>query len=262
MSITFEAIQPALEEELADELGEVPDDVMRKVFTAVITSLGAAAAPPEKVDLSLEDASGEVTLIELKSGTGKKDRVVSTTLDEGTNAAVISGAIVGALTSAMAEWERYNGSYRDVLAALAPKDRGQLTAAALLQARRNARARRDLLQEFGSLTSAEVADAANSKAANRASLANRWREEGKVFAIRVGDQQLYPAFQFDEDGRPVEAVGGALEHLRGELTDWQTALWFTTASGWLGGQRPVDILRDDPEAVAGAAAREVGELVA
>jgi hypothetical protein len=108
-----------------------------------------------------------------------------------------------------------------------------------------------------------VADAAASKAANRASLANRWREERKAFAIRVGDQLLYPAFQFDEDGRPLEEIGAALEYLSGgELNDWQTALWFTSPTGWLGGRRPVDLLREEPEAVVEAARREVGELVA
>jgi hypothetical protein len=202
-------------------------------------------------------------VLELKAGTGKTERMLPQVLDEETKAAILTGPVAGALAIAMTEWKRQKGSYRDVLDALAPKDRGPLSAASVLQARRNAKARSELLAEFPALTSAEVAEAANSKASNRASLANRWREERKVFAIRVGDQQLYPAFQFNEDGRPVAAIAKALEHLGGaKLSDWQIALWFTSSTGWLGGRRPVDLLSDEPETVVAAAEREVGELVA
>jgi len=196
-------------------------------------------------------------------GTGKTELLVSELLKEHAAAAVVTGASAIALATAIEEWNRQQGSYRDVLEALAPKHRGSLSEAAVLQARRNADARRAFLEEFPSLTSIEVADAANSKAANRASLANRWRDEGKVFAVRLGDQQLYPAFQFDEDGRPIQAIASVLEHLsEGALTDWQTVLWFTSPTGWLGGRRPVDLLIAQPDVVVDASAREVGELVA
>jgi hypothetical protein len=261
MSITYEDIEPVLDKELADE-PELSGEVVRKTFNAVLAALATSAAA-SGLDVVVEDASGEVTLLELKTEIGKTKELVSEVVEEEQQAAILTGSIARALASAMTEWKRHNGSYREVLDALAPKDRGPLSAAGMLQARRNAKARRELLEEFPALTSSEVADAASSRAANRASLANRWRDEGRVFAIRVGDQQLYPAFQFDEDGRPLPGIGAALEHLRGgELNDWQTALWFASPTGWLGGRRPVDLLREGPDAVVGAAQREVGELVA
>jgi hypothetical protein len=263
MTITFEEIELLLEAELRDE-PEVSGELVRKAVDALRNAiLSSAQASRWEADVVVEDTSGEVTLLELTAGSGKTERILSELLQEETRAAILTGPMAGALASVMTDWKRQNGAYRDVLDALAPKDRGPLSAAAVLQARRNAKARSDLLEEFPALTSAEVADAANSRATNRASLANRWRDERKVFAIRVGDQQLYPAFQFDDDGRPLEAVTAALQHLsRGRLNDWQTALWFTTPTGWLGGRRPVDLLSEEPEAVLEAAAREVGELVA
>lgn len=258
MAITFEEIEPLLEEELRGE-PEIPSELLRKAFDAV---RDAILSSPQALDALVEDASGNVALLELKSGS-EGDQLVSELLAEQTQAAILTGSIAGTLARAMTEWKRHTGSYRDVVDALAPKERGQLSPAAVLQARRNATARRELLEEFPALTSGEVADAASSRASNRASLANRWREERKVFAIRVGDQQLYPAFQFDDGGRPLEAVAAVLEQLDGShLSDWQTALWFTTPTGWLGGYRPVDLLREQPEAVIDAAARESGELVA
>lgn len=263
MSITFEDIEAVLEEELGDR-SEVSSELVRKAFDAVRAAiLSSIETNRQALDVAVEDASGEVTLLELKAGTGKTERTVSELLDEEAQAAILSGSTAGALASAMTEWKRHNRAYRDVLDALTPKDRGPLSTAAVLQARRNAKARSELLEEFPALTSAEVADAASSRATNRASLANRWRDERKALAIRVGDQQLYPAFQFDEDGRPLEAIAAALERLGDrQLSDWQIALWFTSPTGWLGGRRPVDLLRDEPEAVVQAAEREAGELVA
>jgi len=263
MSLILDDIGPLLEKELADE-PEIARELVRKAFEAVRAAiLSSAAASSREVDVVIEDASGQVMLLELKTGGRETAQFVAGLLDEEARAAILTGPIVGALANAMTEWKRQQGSYRDVLEALAPKDRGSLSAAAVLQARRNANARRELLEEFPALTSAEVADAANSRARNRASLANRWREEGRVFAIRLADQQLYPAFQFDEHGRPLEAISAVLRQLGGgHLNDWQVALWFTSPTGWLGGHRPVDVLSQEPEAVLQAATREVGELVA
>jgi hypothetical protein len=261
MAIIFDELEPLIEQELAGR-PEIPAALAGEVGAAmhalVVRLAGASGSEP---DLVLRDPSGHVILLELKAAGVVEKVVTSETIGEGAGA-VLTGSVAGTLARLMAEWSRQNLAFRDVLDALAPKDRGSLSAAALLQARRNAEARRELLSEFPALTSAEVAAAAGSRAANRASLANRWRDEGKVFAIRVGEQQLYPAFQFDEYGRPVGTIASVLAAFDGKLTDWQTALWFTAPTGWLAGRRPVDAIAEEPESVIEAAAREVGELVA
>lgn len=134
--------------------------------------------------------------------------------------------------------------------------------AAVLQARRNSDARRGFLEEFGALTSSEVADHAGSRAANRSALATRWRKEGRAFAVTLHDTLYYPGFQFDENGRPLPVIGQTLDALGSrELGEWELALWFATRNGWLGDRRPVDLLADDPAAVVEAARRERRELV-
>src|SRR5262249_25618417 len=52
--------------------------------------------------------------------------------------------------------------------------------------RRNAEARRAFLSEFGTLNSMQVAQLAGSRAANRAALANRWKAQGRIFAVGAG----------------------------------------------------------------------------
>lgn len=146
--------------------------------------------------------------------------------------------------------------------ALMPESIAVPTPAAVLQARRNAQARSALLDEFGALRSHEVADLAESRASNRAALANRWRAENRLVAVPVRDELLYPGFQFNADGKPKPAIGPTIGWLRSDphITDWQVALWFVTPTSWLGGRRPVDLLDERPDAIVDAARREAGDL--
>jgi hypothetical protein len=130
------------------------------------------------------------------------------------------------------------------------------SAAGVAQARRNAVARTELAQEFGLLTSREVADLAGSRARNRAALANRWTQEGRVFAVPHAGQYLWPGFQFDAQGQPLPVVSEVVAILAGDLPPWPLALWFTSRSGWLDGRRPADLLATEPAAVVEAARGE------
>ncbi len=121
-----------------------------------------------------------------------------------------------------------------------------------LQARRNAEARWNLLSEYGALTAAQVAAAAGSQAKNTSALAGRWLRDGEIFAVTHQGTRYFPAFQFDETGRPLPVIARTLEYLR-DVGEWQRAIWFTTRSRLLEDQRPVDLLRDRPDDVVAAA---------
>ena len=45
------------------------------------------------------------------------------------------------------------------------------------------------------------------------------------------------------------------------LDGWETALWFTTTSGWLDDERPVDLLTREPEQIVEAAQHLFDEAV-
>jgi hypothetical protein len=136
------------------------------------------------------------------------------------------------------------------------------TAPVVLQARRNAEARTSLLTEFGALTAAQVAELAGSEAKNTSALAGRWRREGRLIAVEHHGTLYYPGFQFDSSGKPRPVVADVLRYLGPPtVTPWQQALWFTSANGWLGGRRPVDLLDDQDEAVVAAAREALREPV-
>ncbi len=131
---------------------------------------------------------------------------------------------------------------------------------AVLQARRNAAARDQLLREFGGLASGEVAERAGSRAKNRAALANRWKQEKRIFSVPHQGAEIFPGFQFDEHGQPREAIRDIVAALGGS-SPWELALWFISANGWLDGRRPVDLLDVDSLAVGQAARREADGIV-
>ncbi len=134
------------------------------------------------------------------------------------------------------------------------------TPAEVLQARRNAEARAQLLAEFGALTSAEVADLLGSEARNRNSLAHRLKKEGRLFAVSYRGTAWYPGFQF-RGGNVLPQLADVLSELTcAGLGEWETALWFTARNGWLDDCRPVDLLLDEPSRVVDAASREATDL--
>lgn len=130
------------------------------------------------------------------------------------------------------------------------------SGAEIAQLRRNAEARKAFFAEFGALTSKQIAELVGSRATNRAALANRWKAQGRIFAVEAGGPSLYPAFQFGEDCQARPVVAEVLAAFGPRNSGWQTALWFTGANGWLGARRPVDLLESAPEEVAAAAHRE------
>lgn len=165
------------------------------------------------------------------------------------------------LVRALRDWAAH-GSQRESLIDLLTPALEVPRPEAVLQARRNSEARRQFLQEHGALTSGAVAEFAGSRAANRSALANRWRKEGRIFAVTLHDTQYYPGFQFGENGRPLPVIARVLQALDArESGEWEVALWFTKRTGWLDDRRPIDLLGEDPDAVVDAAGRERRQLV-
>ena len=117
----------------------------------------------------------------------------------------------------------------------------------------NARLRADYLQETQMFTGAQVRAAAGRNPKNRSEPASRWKREGRIFAIRYGGRDLYPAFQFAE-GQPRPIIKKILSLLPLSVTPWQIAMWFSSGNGWLDGAEPRERL-DEPGEILEAARR-------
>ena len=118
-----------------------------------------------------------------------------------------------------------------------------------------------ILNEFGFVTAEQLADANQSRAANRHALADNWKKRRQVFAVRHRDEagrtrDVFPLFQF-EGHQPIKDIQAVLEAFGERKSSWALALWFTSSNGWLPSQaRPVDVLASDPHAVVEAARRD------
>ena len=168
------------------------------------------------------------------------------------------GTIGELVTTLLRAWHADEERSQRVITALLPSTVPSTEATE--QLRLNAEARIKFLDEFPAVPAAEVARLAGITWANPAAWPSRLQKEGNVFSVEHGRRQLFPAFQFDSDWHPREAVATVLTHLaHGGLQGWSIALWFTAANGWLDGARPVDLLDERPEQVI-AAAGEVGHF--
>jgi hypothetical protein len=120
-------------------------------------------------------------------------------------------------------------------------------AAIAAQERRLTQAKDETIEEFGYRTPAEMAAAGIGP--------------DRVFSVRYRGAEVFPGFQFDEQGRPLPVIAEILAVMR-SLSGWEIALWFTGGNVWLEDEdRPVDRLRIEPDAVIEAARHEVAELV-
>lgn len=121
--------------------------------------------------------------------------------------------------------------------------------------RDNAKAQARFLAAWPVLTAEDVAERAGHRSSNRSATANRWKSARRIFGLRAGGRDVYPAFQFGDDGQPKPAMAAILARLPPTLSGWQTAFWFVGANGWLDGDAPVERL-GDVAAVVAAAERE------
>lgn len=98
--------------------------------------------------------------------------------------------------------------------------------------------------EFGLLTSTEVASRIGSKNPHRA-LASDMRKRGQLIGVSRLNSYRYPGFQFTADGTVHQVIAPLLKAAKN--AGWSEAsltLWLANPSGSFGGDRPVDRLND------------------
>lgn len=118
-------------------------------------------------------------------------------------------------------------------------------------------------EEFGLITSAQVAQllgATSNRAAVR-SLAYDMRGRGELLYIRRLNKYLYPGFQFDPSLGPVRPLVKALLQLA-DANGWEpedVVLWLCSPTTYFeDGSRPVDHFDSDPDRVLDVARRAWG----
>ena len=111
------------------------------------------------------------------------------------------------------------------------------------------------------LTGSEVGKRAGYSPTNFGAQPNRWKKKGKIFAISQQGVDLFPLYGLDSVFRPLPVVQKILKVFKGMKNDWGIAFWFGSANSFLGGQRPQDVLKSNPESVIEAAKDEAAGVL-
>ena len=164
------------------------------------------------------DQGGTLMLLSV----GSEDRAAFRDVVDAVNFAVHRGgravdrSVLEAVAAAISNAETVTSQYRRVLEAIEPAE-PVIGVGALKQARRFADVWAGFAAEFAMLTSAQVAAQAGSTARNAGATASRWAGRGEVFAVPAGDgSHRFPAFQFDDAGRPRPAVAQVITPARAD----------------------------------------------
>lgn len=106
--------------------------------------------------------------------------------------------------------------------------------------------RKRFMSENECWSSAQIAKESGSNARNRAASASRWVADKKIFSVPYEGKTWFPRFQF-QHGRPIPAVSKIIGVFPDHATGWDLAYFFTAPNTFIGGRRPLELLKDDPK---------------
>ena len=120
------------------------------------------------------------------------------------------------------------------------------------RARLEAQALRAIRHGTEWLTVAEVAELADLGPANPTGTVSRWKQQGRIYALRQGGKDCYPKYALGADFRPLPVI----KEIMAVLAGWEPELlagWFDSTSRFLGGKRPRELVASEPAWVLAAA---------
>lgn len=129
----------------------------------------------------------------------------------------------------------------------------------MTEARMNAQARTVALESTDWLTAAQLSKIAGFSGQNASTQPNKWKREGRIFALKRGGSDYYPAYGLDPEAeyRPIKGLAPILAVFGDALDGWDIAIWFASANSFLGGVAPMNLLATDPARVLAAAEDEM-----
>ena len=133
-----------------------------------------------------------------------------------------------------------------------------LTPADMKRERLEAKALRAIRHNTEWLTTAEIADLADLGPANPIGTVSRWKQQGRIYALRHGGKDYYPRYALGPDFHPLPVIKEILAVLSGYEPEL-LAGWFDSTSRFLRGKRPRELVASEPAKVL-AAARNMIEV--
>ncbi|WP_170607531.1 hypothetical protein [Ruegeria arenilitoris] len=82
-----------------------------------------------------------------------------------------------------------------------------------------------------------------------------WKRSGRIFSLNYAGSNVYPSFQFAEDGTPLPLMKKILDALPQDMTPWERAFWMASPKNELEGECPVKCVRRNDDRVIQAASK-------
>lgn len=115
--------------------------------------------------------------------------------------------------------------------------------------------REHLLQTVHLLDAVKWAKWRGVKTKNPSAALGKYKNQKRVFAVRAGNRDLYPAFQFSENAEPLPVIAQVLKIVPKDSQGWPLLSWFEARSAVLQDRKPSDVLASAPQKVLAAARR-------
>jgi hypothetical protein len=120
------------------------------------------------------------------------------------------------------------------------------------------RAKQKVLSATSWFTQAELASLTGVPSLDLEVQMRAWKETKMIFSVLHERVELFPVYAFTDDRlQPLVGLQAIRMLLAGRKDDWGMAYWFAGANGYLGGKRPQDVLRINPDEVLLAAEDEL-----
>lgn len=174
---------------------------------------------------------------------------------------VVTEAFVNmsAMVSAFVERrnQEFMEKYVDLLVPRTPASPHLLREANMLR-----RARSAVLDSGDLITASQIAEFAGFSTSNASAQPNKWKKLGQIFAVHHNGVDYFPGYGLDADAgyRPLKPLAQVIQVFDGIKDAWGLAYWFGSSNSFLGGRRPQDVLKVEPERVIAAARDEVEEV--
>lgn len=120
------------------------------------------------------------------------------------------------------------------------------------RAQMQAKALKSVLEGTEWLTAEQIGERGGFSVSNLAAPANRWKQEGKIFAVNHEGQDRFPRYALDESFRPLPVIADIMA-LLGAISGWRMAIWFESTNAWLDAARPRERVAIKPASVVEAA---------
>lgn len=125
----------------------------------------------------------------------------------------------------------------------------------LTEARMRSKAKIAVLESGDWLTASEVAEVAGFETVNPSAQTSKWKSKKLIFSISHRGVDYFPSYALDPatDYRPRAATKAVIDAFGDTKGGWGLAYWFASVNSFLGGRRPQDVIKEDPERVIAAA---------